>query len=226
MWRLTAAVVSLSSRTQRWREPLRREARGADHVSGFFGGLGAPDLAETTTDPKRLFRALAKPAGSPFVFPHDIQSEVWDKWFTRRDEADLVIKMNTGSGKTVIGLIILKSSLNEGQGPAVYLVPDTQLESQVQETADGLGIAWTGDPRDAIPSRTGRFDRDRACRIQRAQQVRAAGSAGSLNRRRHDRGGRRTCLHSPSSKPVLAADRPRDALEGLDCTLQPILRST
>lgn len=120
-----------------------------DVVSGFFGGLGTPDLAETTTDPKRLFRALAKPTGSPFVFPHDIQSEVWDKWFLRREEADLVIKMNTGSGKTVIGLVILKSSLNEARGPAVYLVPDTQLESQVQETANGLGIAWTDDPRDA-----------------------------------------------------------------------------
>ncbi|WP_181068020.1 helicase C-terminal domain-containing protein [Rathayibacter sp. AY1A7] len=119
-------------------------------MSGFFGGLGAPDLAETTTDPKRLFRALPKPSGSPFVFPHDIQSEVWDKWFARRNESDLVIKMNTGSGKTVIGLVILKSSLNEGRGPAVYLVPDTQLESQVRETADALGIAWTDDPRDAV----------------------------------------------------------------------------
>lgn len=148
MCRLIMAVVSSSSRTQWWWAPLRREA-GADNMSGFFGGLETPDLAETTTDPKRLFRALAKPAGSPFKFPHDIQSEVWDKWFTRRDEADLVIKMNTGSGKTVIGLTILKSSLNEGCGPAVYLVPDTQLESQVQETADGLGIAWTDDPREA-----------------------------------------------------------------------------
>jgi len=118
-------------------------------MSGIFSGLSSPNLSTSALDPKRLFRALPKPAGSRFKFPHDIQTEVWDKWFDRRDEADLVVKMNTGSGKTVIGLVIAKSSLNEGRGPAVYLVPDRQLQAQVGATADQLGIAWTDDPRDA-----------------------------------------------------------------------------
>ena len=95
-----------------------------------FSGLGSPNLASSVTDPKRLFRALSKPAGSKFKFPHDIQTEVWDKWYERRDEADLVVKMNTGSGKTVIGLLIAKSSLNEDKGPAAYLVPDLQLKDR------------------------------------------------------------------------------------------------
>lgn len=116
----------------------------------IFSGLGSSNLASSVTDPKRLFRALTKPAGSKFKFPHDIQTEVWDKWYERRNEDDLVIKMNTGSGKTVIGLLIAKSSLNEGKGPAVYLVPDLQLKGQVGETADLLGIAWTDNPRDAM----------------------------------------------------------------------------
>lgn len=115
----------------------------------IFSGLGSPNLASSGTDPKRLFRALSKPAGSKFKFPHDIQTEVWDKWYRRRNEPDLVVKMNTGSGKTVIGLLVAKSSLNEGKGPAAYLVPDLQLKGQVAETADQLGIAWTDDPRDA-----------------------------------------------------------------------------
>lgn len=89
-------------------------------MSGFFERLGTPDLAESTIDPKRLFRALPKPPGSPFVFPHDIQSEVRDNWFGRREESDLVIKMNTGSGKIVIGLVILKSSLNEGRKVTLF----------------------------------------------------------------------------------------------------------
>jgi len=58
--------------------------------------------------------------------------------------------MNTGSGKTVIGLLILKSCLNEDKGPVVYLVPNNQLKAQVQSTADGLGLAWTNDVRDPI----------------------------------------------------------------------------
>ncbi|GGF18144.1 DEAD/DEAH box helicase [Subtercola lobariae] len=69
-------------------------------------------------------------------------------WFRRRDEADLILKMNTGSGKTVVGLVIAKSSLNEDKGPAVYLVPNTQLQEQVGITASELGIAWTDDPAD------------------------------------------------------------------------------
>ncbi|WP_166790175.1 helicase C-terminal domain-containing protein [Cryobacterium sp. Hh11] len=119
-------------------------------MSGIFSDLGSPSLASSVIDPKRLFRALTKPAGSKFKFPHDIQTEVWDKWFERRNEPDLVVKMNTGSGKTVIGLLIAKSSLNEGKGPAVYLVPDLQLKGQVGATADQLGIAWTDNPRDSI----------------------------------------------------------------------------
>ena len=40
--------------------------------------------------------------------------------------------------------------MNEGKGPAVYLVPDLQLKGQVSETADQLGIAWTDNPRDQM----------------------------------------------------------------------------
>lgn len=116
----------------------------------IFGNISQDSPADNTIDPKQLFRVLPKPAGSPFRFPHDIQTEVWDKWFPRRLERDLVLKMNTGSGKTVVGLLILKSSLNEKAGPAVYLVPDKQLLAQVAKTADDLGIQWTNDPRDAV----------------------------------------------------------------------------
>ena len=37
--------------------------------------------------------------------------------------------MNTGGGKTVVGLLMLKSCLNEGVGPAVYVTPDNYLVS-------------------------------------------------------------------------------------------------
>lgn len=119
-------------------------------MSNIFASIGAADPAISILDPKRLFRALPKVKDSKFKFPHDIQSEVWDAWFLRRDEPDLVLKMNTGSGKTVVGLVIARSSLNEGKGPAVYLVPNTQLQEQVCITATELGIAWTDDPADPL----------------------------------------------------------------------------
>lgn len=48
--------------------------------------------------------------------------------------------MNTGSGKTVVALMILQSCLNEGVGPAMYVVPDRYLVKQVVEQAGELGV--------------------------------------------------------------------------------------
>jgi replicative superfamily II helicase len=55
--------------------------------------------------------------------------------------------MNTGGGKTLVGMLILKSCLNEGKGPAVYIAPTPYLASQVVVEAQALGIAVETDPR-------------------------------------------------------------------------------
>ncbi len=56
--------------------------------------------------------------------------------------------MNTGSGKTVVGLMILQSCLNEGKGPAIYVVPDKYLVAQVCDEAKKLGILAVTDKDD------------------------------------------------------------------------------
>lgn len=107
--------------------------------------LGAADSADTLLPPRDIFAAL--PAKSPrYQYPRDVQSEVWAAWFARREARDVVLKMNTGSGKTVVGLLILKSCINERKGPAVYLTPDNFLVSQVVAEADALGLLTTTDP--------------------------------------------------------------------------------
>jgi hypothetical protein len=111
-----------------------------------FSQLGKTSAVGTSTDPRRIFNAL--PAkDSRYSYPRAGQTEVWEGWHQRRDENDLVIKMNTGAGKTVVGLLILKSCLNEGVGPAVYLCPDNYLRDQVRQEADLLGLETTDDPR-------------------------------------------------------------------------------
>lgn len=64
-------------------------------------------------------------------YVRDVQGEVWKQWFEKRNEKDTIIKMNTGSGKTVVALMILQSCLNEGVGPAMYVVPDKYLVTVV-----------------------------------------------------------------------------------------------
>ncbi|HMM94029.1 DEAD/DEAH box helicase [Phycicoccus sp.] len=106
-------------------------------------------------------KALKRSEGEPLIEPRDIfaalggrpwprlrveQDQVLKSWFARRSERDLVIKQNTGGGKTVVGLLVAQSSLNENAGPAAYLVPDTYLVKQVVEEANQLGLAVTADP--------------------------------------------------------------------------------
>lgn len=95
------------------------------------------------TDPRDIFMALPN-RKSPFEYPRDVQSEVWKKWYSCRENKNNVIKMNTGSGKTVVGLIILQSCLNENCGPAVYVAP-SYLISQIEAEAQALGIKTTQD---------------------------------------------------------------------------------
>lgn len=113
-----------------------------------FAKLSGPPAADRETHPRAIWAALSSKI-SRFEYLRDVQREVFDKWYAERNKPDLVVKMNTGNGKTVVGLLLLKSSLNEGLGPAAYLTPDTYLAEQVLGTAKDLGLAVSNDPRDS-----------------------------------------------------------------------------
>src|SRR5437868_2114191 len=102
--------------------------------------------ADTITDPQKLFQALPSKA-KKYAYLRDVQGDVLAKWHVSPKGRDAVVKMNTGGGKTTIGLLILKSCLNEGVGPAVYVAPDHYLCSQVEQEASDLGLKFTSDPR-------------------------------------------------------------------------------
>ena len=116
-------------------------------MSGLdFSSISPGSTSDSATEPRRIFSALPSKDARYGGYPRDVQSEVWEIWHARRTERDLVIKMNTGSGKTVVGLIALKSCLNEGMGPAAYIAPDLYLTEQVAEEARRLGLETTDDP--------------------------------------------------------------------------------
>jgi replicative superfamily II helicase len=105
------------------------------------------DSDEIVLHPRDIFITLTR--APAFSFPRDIQTEVMNRWFDGRDKRDSIIKLNVGSGKTLVGLLLLQSSLNEKKGPALYVSPDNQLLQQVIQEAKSLGIEITDDPRDA-----------------------------------------------------------------------------
>lgn len=112
-----------------------------------FGKIGSGNTVDTVLPPREIFNALPNKDAHKFQYPRDVQSQVWTKWFDRRTEENLVIKMNTGGGKTVVGLLILKSCLNEGKYPAAYICPDKYLVQQVIDAASELGVEVTIDAR-------------------------------------------------------------------------------
>jgi superfamily II DNA or RNA helicase len=76
-------------------------------LSGGGSGAGTPVI-----EPRKIFTTLIR--NPRFKFPSANQGEVLDKWFELRTRRDNTIKMNTGSGKMLVGLLALKSSINEG----------------------------------------------------------------------------------------------------------------
>ena len=78
-----------------------------------------------------------------------VQANVLEEWFNnRKNDKDVIIKLHTGEGKTLIGLLILQSRLNQGCGPCLYVCPSRQLANQVSEDASKFGIkhildTWT-----------------------------------------------------------------------------------
>lgn len=110
-----------------------------------FNSIGKKNSKDTIINPTELFNALPK----KYEYLRDVQSQVLEEWYEKREsKKDTIIKMNTGGGKTLVSLLILKSSLNEKKGPAIYVVPNNFLKEQVKKEATNLGIEVTDNDKD------------------------------------------------------------------------------
>jgi superfamily II DNA or RNA helicase len=95
-------------------------------------------------DPFELFRRL--PRSNRELNINDLwqsQAEVLKEWNSKRDNKDIIIKLNTGGGKTLVGLIIAQSIINQTKGSVLYLCPTTQLTKQTLGLANDYGIKTT-----------------------------------------------------------------------------------
>ena len=66
-------------------------------------------------NPLAIFSSLPGKSEKYNGYLRNVQGEVLNQWFESRDKKDNIIKMNTGSGKTTVALLILQSCLNIGQ---------------------------------------------------------------------------------------------------------------
>lgn len=100
-------------------------------------------------DPVQLYDTLDRASDTGPLRP--VQQAVLKKWHADyRIKQDVILKLHTGQGKTLVGLLLLKSKLNENGGPALYLCPSRFLVQQTCSQAEQFGIRYcTAD--DGIP---------------------------------------------------------------------------
>jgi replicative superfamily II helicase len=97
-------------------------------------------------DPIELYDTLDRAHDKGPLRP--AQLSVLTEWYdNRRESQDVIVKLHTGQGKTLIGLLLLQARLNDSKGRALYLCPDNFLIAQTCEQAKQFGISTcTADP--------------------------------------------------------------------------------
>ena len=90
-------------------------------------------------NPIEIFNNLDKEGDRVYLWPgQKLVLELWHE--THRLKKDTIVKLHTGQGKTLIGLLMLQSLLNERKEPVLYLCPDNTLVKQTVNQANAFGI--------------------------------------------------------------------------------------
>jgi len=93
------------------------------------------------TDPIEIYDKLDRASDKGPLRPAQIA--VLTKWHqSLREKRDTIVKLHTGQGKTLIGLLMLQSKLNELGEPAVYLCPNNFLIKQTCSQAAQFGVKF------------------------------------------------------------------------------------
>lgn len=106
---------------------------------------------EKKTNPIDIYQTLDRKSVTGPLRP--AQTEILESWYNqRKEERDLIIKLHTGEGKTLIGLLILQSVINSHGGPCLYVCPNIYLVSQVCAEAEKFGISYCIIGEEGIPN--------------------------------------------------------------------------
>lgn len=100
----------------------------------------ASKKVELIIDPIKLYDTLDRAVDKGPLRPSQIA--VLSAWNDAgREKRDAIVKLHTGQGKTLVGLLMLQAQLNKGIGPAVFLCPNNFLVDQTCDQAKQFGIA-------------------------------------------------------------------------------------
>src|SRR5260370_42687065 len=106
-----------------------------------FASFRKPDQKGRPGDPREIFKR--RPSGEGAA--NDLwqgQAEALGSWFDHEKNETLIL-LNTGAGKTIIGLLIAQSYVNQGVRNVVYACSTIDLVHQTAREAKKLGLAVT-----------------------------------------------------------------------------------
>lgn len=108
-----------------------------------FNKLSRPATQSKPTKPIDVFRS----ASSLDATPNDLwrgQSHALEQWDEHRSKSDVLVSLHTGAGKSLVGIIIAQSLMNEGVPNVVYACATNDLVGQTKkECEERLGFACT-----------------------------------------------------------------------------------
>jgi Rad3-related DNA helicase len=133
-------VSQVSSSGVRTHPELRIEkyavGMAEDHQRAGFRRITR--TASTAANPRELFRDLQRDAGVPYLWEH--QGRILERYEEHFDSPHVALELPTGTGKTLIGLLIAEWRRRSREERALYLCPTRQLAHQVAELAPSYGI--------------------------------------------------------------------------------------
>ena len=100
----------------------------------------SPSSSKRPVDPLAIFEKLTLRGSIENIWaPQGEALKAWHK--DHRDASDVVVQLNTGGGKTLVGLLMAQSLVNEKHGHVLYVCPNNQLVEQINERAREVGLA-------------------------------------------------------------------------------------
>jgi hypothetical protein len=117
-----------------------------------FSKLGRPKKAATPQSLLELFDQLDRRASHNSLRP--VQIEALGALQGQVEHRDVLLKVSTGSGKTLVGLVYAEFMRRKYAGePALYLCPTNQLVDQVLASASAIGVSAEAFPDGGPPLR-------------------------------------------------------------------------
>ncbi len=115
---------------------------GYDTMAFNFSKLKPQAKEQRLLDPIAIFRRLR--VTDPSI--NDLwlaQGDALREWDHQRSQTDVSISLNTGAGKTLVGLLIGQSLVNEFRSLVLYACSSIQLVEQTAKKAEGYGLPIT-----------------------------------------------------------------------------------